>query len=81
MIALGVLLLQLAAPAGAPTVQPASPRTLSGRFACDATVYEVQVTATPVGGSGGGQIIAQGTPEQVVGEKGSHTGTFLKKML
>ena len=52
MIALGVLLLQLAAPAGAPTVQPASPRTLSGRFACDATVYEVQVTATPAGGSG-----------------------------
>ena len=35
----------------------------------------------PEGGSGGGQIIAQGTPEQVAGEKGSHTGTFLKKML
>ena len=33
----------------------------------------------PEGGSGGGQIIAQGTPEQVAGEKGSHTGTFLKK--
>ena len=35
----------------------------------------------PEGGSGGGQIITQGTPEQVVGDKGSHTGTFLKKML
>ena len=35
----------------------------------------------PEGGSGGGQIIAQGTPEQVAGKKGSHTGTFLKKML
>ncbi|WP_226666412.1 excinuclease ABC subunit UvrA [Microbulbifer aggregans] len=35
----------------------------------------------PEGGSGGGQIIATGTPEQVAKVKGSHTGRFLKPML
>lgn len=35
----------------------------------------------PEGGSGGGQIIAQGTPEDVANVKGSHTGHFLKPML
>ncbi len=35
----------------------------------------------PEGGSGGGQIIAQGTPEDVVKVKGSHTAKFLKPML
>lgn len=35
----------------------------------------------PEGGSGGGQIIASGTPEQVAKVKGSHTGRFLKKLL
>lgn len=35
----------------------------------------------PEGGSGGGQIIAEGTPEQVSKNKKSHTGTFLKPML
>ena len=35
----------------------------------------------PEGGSGGGQIIAQGTPEQVAGDINSHTGSFLKKVL
>ena len=35
----------------------------------------------PEGGSGGGQIIATGTPEQVAKNKASHTGRFLKKML
>ncbi|MFV8784145.1 excinuclease ABC subunit UvrA [Microbulbifer sp. SA54] len=35
----------------------------------------------PEGGSGGGQIIATGTPEQVARVKGSHTGRFLKPML
>lgn len=32
----------------------------------------------PEGGRGGGQIIAQGTPEQVAEVKGSYTGKFLK---
>ena len=32
----------------------------------------------PEGGRGGGQIIAQGTPEQVAKVKGSYTGKFLK---
>jgi len=35
----------------------------------------------PEGGSGGGQIIAQGTPEQIAATKGSHTGEFLARML
>ncbi|EGU41669.1 excinuclease ABC subunit A [Vibrio ichthyoenteri ATCC 700023] len=35
----------------------------------------------PEGGQGGGEIIAQGTPEDVVKVKGSHTARFLKGML
>jgi len=35
----------------------------------------------PEGGDEGGQIIAQGTPEQVAKKKGTHTGKFLKKVL
>lgn len=35
----------------------------------------------PEGGEGGGQIIAEGTPEQVSKNKNSYTGQFLKKML
>lgn len=35
----------------------------------------------PEGGSGGGQIIAQGTPEAVTKIKKSHTGRFLKDIL
>lgn len=35
----------------------------------------------PEGGSGGGKIIAEGTPEDVAKVKGSHTATFLKPML
>ncbi len=35
----------------------------------------------PEGGSGGGNIIAEGTPEQVAKVKGSHTARFLKPML
>jgi excinuclease ABC subunit A len=35
----------------------------------------------PEGGSGGGQIIASGTPEQVAAAEGSHTGRFLAEAL
>jgi excinuclease ABC subunit A len=31
----------------------------------------------PEGGEEGGELVAQGTPEQVAGTKGSHTGSFL----
>ncbi len=34
----------------------------------------------PEGGSGGGRIIAQGTPEQVAATEGSHTGAFIRKL-
>jgi excinuclease ABC subunit A len=35
----------------------------------------------PEGGSGGGLIIAEGTPEQICKVKKSHTGSFLKSMI
>ncbi|MBX2952511.1 MAG: excinuclease ABC subunit UvrA [Leadbetterella sp.] len=35
----------------------------------------------PEGGSGGGKVIAEGTPEKVAAVKGSYTGQFLKKEL
>lgn len=35
----------------------------------------------PEGGDGGGQILFQGTPEELVKVKGSHTGKFLKTEL
>ncbi len=35
----------------------------------------------PEGGDGGGQIIAQGTPEQIAATKKSYTGQFLKPLL
>jgi excinuclease ABC subunit A len=35
----------------------------------------------PEGGDGGGEIVAAGTPEQVVKEKRSYTGQFLKPVL
>ena len=35
----------------------------------------------PEGGAGGGEIVAEGTPEQVARNKRSHTGRFLRKLL
>ncbi|HEY3089566.1 MAG TPA: excinuclease ABC subunit UvrA [Jatrophihabitantaceae bacterium] len=35
----------------------------------------------PEGGSGGGTVVAQGTPEQIVEVEASHTGRFLRHML
>ena len=35
----------------------------------------------PEGGDGGGQIVAQGTPEQVAAEPASHTGRYLARLL
>ena len=35
----------------------------------------------PEGGSGGGQIVAVGTPEEVARKRGSYTGKFLKPLL
>jgi len=35
----------------------------------------------PEGGPEGGRVIAQGTPEQIVTSRGSHTGKFLKAVL
>jgi len=35
----------------------------------------------PEGGSGGGQVIAKGTPSDIAKEKVSHTGRFLKPLL
>jgi len=35
----------------------------------------------PEGGSGGGKIVAEGTPEQISEVKDSYTGHFLKTIL
>ena len=35
----------------------------------------------PEGGSGGGTVVAQGTPEEVAATPGSHTGGFLRDLL
>jgi len=35
----------------------------------------------PEGGSGGGQIVACGTPEELARVEASHTGRFLREML
>ncbi|MBR1369235.1 excinuclease ABC subunit A [Methanocalculus chunghsingensis] len=35
----------------------------------------------PEGGDAGGEIIAEGTPEEIVNEPGSHTGRFLRPLL
>ena len=35
----------------------------------------------PEGGSGGGEIVAEGSPEQVAGSKTSYTGKYLKEIL
>jgi excinuclease ABC subunit A len=35
----------------------------------------------PEGGNGGGEIVAQGTPEEVAQHPTSYTGKFLKKVL
>ena len=35
----------------------------------------------PEGGSGGGSVVATGTPEQVAAEPASHTGRFLRRVL
>ena len=35
----------------------------------------------PEGGSGGGQIVAFGTPEEITNIGNSHTGNFLKSVL
>lgn len=35
----------------------------------------------PEGGSGGGMIVTQGTPEQIIKIKNSYTGSYLKKVL
>ncbi len=35
----------------------------------------------PEGGVGGGKVIAKGTPEEVAEAEGSHTGTYLARML
>ena len=35
----------------------------------------------PEGGSDGGEIVAEGSPEDVIKEKKSYTGQFLKEIL
>ena len=43
--------------------------------------FVAQLRAPPRGGANGGQIVAQGTPEQVAASKQSYTGSYLTPML
>jgi excinuclease ABC subunit A len=44
-------------------------------------VADYIVDLGPEGGEGGGRIVAQGSPEEVVKVKASHTGKYLKPEL
>ena len=44
-------------------------------------VADYLIDIGPEGGSGGGQLIATGTPEEVAEVKGSYTGKYLKPLL
>jgi excinuclease ABC subunit A len=35
----------------------------------------------PEGGAGGGEVVATGTPEEIIKIKNSHTGNYLKEYL
>ena len=35
----------------------------------------------PEGGDGGGEVVGEGTPEEIADEPRSHTGRYLKEML
>jgi excinuclease ABC subunit A len=35
----------------------------------------------PEGGSGGGMVLAQGTPEDIAAHEGSYTGRYLARLL
>jgi excinuclease ABC subunit A len=35
----------------------------------------------PEGGDAGGEVVAQGTPEEIAETAGSHTGEFLRRVL
>jgi excinuclease ABC subunit A len=35
----------------------------------------------PEGGSGGGELVAEGTPEQIAAVQASHTGEFLRTLV
>ena len=44
-------------------------------------VADYVIDLGPEGGEGGGMIIAEGTPEQIMNVKESHTARFLKEEL
>ena len=47
---------------------------------CGCVVDESIIDLGPEGGNGGGEIVAQGTPEEVAECKKSYTGMYLKKL-
>ena len=50
-------------------------------FSCLVTASVAEANVDSEGGSGGGQIIAEGTPEQIAKQDVSHTGHFLAPLL
>jgi excinuclease ABC subunit A len=68
-------------------------KVLNRLVECGNTVYIIEhnldvikscdylVDLGPEGGAAGGEVLAQGTPEEVAQNAASYTGMFLKKML
>ena len=62
---------------------------LSGDHICEQHIHNLDVIKTadrvidmgPEGGDEGGIVAAEGTPEQVAGTAGSHTGGFLAELV
>ena len=44
-------------------------------------VADYVIDMGPEGGAGGGEVVGQGTPEDIANIKGSHTGKYLKEEL
>jgi excinuclease ABC subunit A len=42
-------------------------------------VADYLIDLGPEGGDGGGEIVAEGTPEEICGTPGSYTGEFLRR--
>ena len=65
--------------AGAPNTQVTTSVGMTGEMKTYYSDYLIDLG--PEGGSGGGRIIAVGTPEEVAAAEDSYTGQYLKRVL
>ena len=61
--------------------RPATPWSSSSTISKSSKTADWIIDLGPEGGDGGGEIVAAGTPEDIVREKRSYTGAFLKPVL